>query len=108
MGRGQKAFNLFNQEVDNSTSENKQRGRDRDLITQRNEKLLHRYLFYGLYTDKRRPVVLKQLTLEFDLTEERINRLISEMFDELQMLRNDPPSIKKLAEKYPFFNWSVS
>lgn len=108
MGRGQKIFNLFNEEVEQNTSETKQRGRDRDLIAQRNEKLLYRYFFYGYYTDKRNSAVLKQLSLEFDLTEERISRLMSELFDDLQELRQKPPSIKKMAEKYDFFNWSVS
>lgn len=103
-----KGSTLFNGMFEDAPEvEKKQRGRDSSLIEQRNEKLLHRYFFYGHYTKYRTDYIYEQLMFEFDLTEERIFRLISKHSNAIKQLRNDPPTIKQLAEKYPFYNWSL-
>lgn len=104
---GVRSFNtLFAEEPQKPEEKKLQRGRDADLAARSIEELLHRYLYYGLYTDKRYDVIIHQLTVERHITARRISDIIQENMETLAALRKNPPSLKELREKYPHLVWA--
>ena len=98
---------LFNKLFDTPEveTEEKKKGRNPNHIAARNEQLLHRYIYYGIYTDKRNDAVMDELVKEFHLEKRTIFNVLSDNFDVLIQLRKNPPSLKAIRDKYPHIVW---
>lgn len=105
MGRGAHTFNSLFVDTPIILEDKKLKGRNIDLVAIRNEELLHRYLYYGLYTDKRSDAILDQLVIERHLSKRRLQDIFCENVDILRKMRENPPTIKELREKYPHLVW---
>lgn len=105
MQRGNGIFNTLFSDDTPQVIEKQSKGRNGDLIAERNEFLLDRYFYYGFYTDKRNAVVLALMQKEVFLTERRIYDIVSENITYLTELRKAPPTVKALAQKYPHVTW---
>lgn len=96
---------LFNEQPTSAPEEKANKGRCADLLELRNEELMHRYLYYGLYTDKRNEAIFEQLVVEFYLKHRTVCDLIYANYDKLKEMRKNPPTVKELREMYPHKVW---
>ena len=87
-----------------STNENGT-GRSKDLILQRDTKLIHRYYYYGKFTLKRFEAILEQLKIEFDIEAYTIQERISKNHELISVLKEQQPSITFFRKMYPHINW---
>lgn len=94
-------------EDDTTTTTEKNIGRSADLISKRDEKLVHRHYYYLKIYGLQYQAILEQLSIEFDLT-------ITTIVERLQMsdndrllnkLRKEKTPLQQLRKLYPFFNW---
>jgi len=88
------------------------RGRDPELIRQRDEHLLYRYNYYRskYYKSKNDPRldydwIMEQLGREFYLTPYTVGKKIADNIGLSVRIHREKISIAKLQEKYPFFKW---
>lgn len=81
------------------------KGRNKELINERNLMILHRYYYYVRIQRKRYDDVLDELAKEFFLTCRRIIDIVSENAEKLNEINKNQLSIKDLKTAYPFFIW---
>jgi hypothetical protein len=93
---------LFGPEEEPEVSED-QRGRDPELLEQRNDHLLHRYVWYGTIRPTDYPWVIARLRGDFYLTESTIGQIIAANTDKLRVIRKENLSLKQLREKFPWW-----
>ncbi|MGV0977843.1 hypothetical protein [Empedobacter falsenii] len=84
------------------------KGRAKELIINRNKKLCARFYFYSNLVGLRFERCLSKLKEEFDISESRIDDILSECNEQVAQLENDKMNEKDLKKVYPFFNWSLS
>lgn len=102
--RGSVIFeSLFEPEEDQS--ETPPRGRNPELIARRNELILHRYWFFGAYTQIRHSAVIKALSDEFFLTDRRVQDIIFASGEQLKAMRASPPKLDELRARWPHLSW---
>lgn len=83
-----------------------QRGRSAELIEKRNDRMLHRYVFYvRKFPLHRLEAHAKQLSEEFDLSETRVSELILEHQGEAMRIRQDWPGEAALRKRWPWMVW---
>lgn len=81
-------------------------GRNADLLRQRNDKLFHRYYYYGKILHKKYEVVLFALSSEFDLSESTITQLIEKSQKRIKEIRDKELTRGQLKKLYPLYNWN--
>lgn len=81
------------------------RGRNSELIQFRNRKLVARFYYYSVLLDLKFSRCLKNLVLEFDITESRIGDILSAYSDELTTLERQSVGVVELRKAYPFMAW---
>jgi len=80
------------------------RGRNAELIQQRNEHLLYRFVWYGR-DNYRYEYIVKQLCEEFYLSERTVSQIITDHAADLQKIRQQNPTVDWLRKKYQNFKW---
>jgi hypothetical protein len=83
------------------------KGRSKDLINKRDQKLLYRYYFYAQILRKQYGDILTILSDQFDLSNVRIIVCLSDKHQELKQIFAAKPSVKELSELYPYLNWDL-
>lgn len=84
----------------------KKRGRDEQLVTDRNALIVHRYYFYSKIKGcKHYQDLLDKLTSEFFLTERTIGWIVDSNPGVLTELKKTSPNAIAFKKKYPFMNW---
>lgn len=99
---------LFRPEMPMATVAKQGRGRNIDLVARRNEKIAYRY-YYHAYLQKKHSweVILRELHLEFDLSEATLARIITVcLADPIRLIFKDKPEAKQLKQQFPYFQWS--
>lgn len=97
------------------SSEEKEKGRSKELIAKRNECLVHRYWYYGNYPvklDNKVEGKLSYLSILAILQEEffinsefTIPQVLNECYDMLDELRTKKPSKDYFKKKWPHLVW---
>lgn len=87
------------------TSTTQRRGRSEDQDAERNDRLIHRYLFYGFITGLRYELLTKIISIEFTLSQRTVQNLLAENNAKLRKIRASLPTKKELERKWPFLNW---
>ena len=88
-------------------SNNQSKGRNSDLIFQRNQKLAARFYWYSCLIGFKFSKCLGFLEKEFDLSQSRICDLLTENADLIGNYEYKKIDVTILKDKYPFFNWSL-
>ena len=102
--RGQQL--LFEQLIDKDTQLTVSRqGRSQQLHDLRNECLIDRYFFYLKFTDKRYDAILEKLKQEFFLEAFTIQERITEGYEFLAKLKQEPPQKNYFVKKWPHLVW---
>jgi hypothetical protein len=83
------------------------KGRSKDLINKRDQKLLYRHYFYAQILRKQYADVINRLREEFDLSDVRIIVCLSDKHQELKAIFAAKPSVRDLKELYPYLNWDL-
>lgn len=92
---------LFGEEELALPEADKKRGRDTELVAQRNEHLLMRFIQIGKERpDMKYDYIVKLLVKEFYLAESTIGQLIEDNSDVLHRIRKEGNEAKILKEKY--------
>lgn len=101
------SLTLFTDIFEESTiaPEAKKKGRSSELHTKRNECLIHRYYFYGNFSDMRYTSIIEALATEFFLSTATIPDLIKDNIQLLKELKDKKPNKAFFARKYPHLNW---
>jgi hypothetical protein len=105
MRTGHTLFNELTETQEAPSGIKIRKGRSEELLAQRDDRLIHRYLYYLLYTELRQDVINQHLEEEFDLTGGRILTIIYTYASEIRKLRQNPPTILQLRSKYPHLVW---
>jgi|GEM_PF-444901 len=84
------------------------KGRNTELISQRNHKLCARFYWYSEILNIRFKKTLKFLNEEFDLSEARIAQLLRENTDIIADFEDSKISAAELEKLYPHFNWNFN
>lgn len=101
--RGQKLFNSIIKR--NSDEKLNKRGRNEELLDQRNSCMIARYYYYGKYKGKCFEEILLTMASEFFLTTTRISRIIQENTEVIKEMKDNEVSIYQLQANYPHFKW---
>lgn len=88
-----------------TTSGTKKKGRSSELHAKRNECLIHRYYFYGNFSDMRYTAIIEALAQEFFLSTVTIPEVIQSNIDLLKNLKDIKPNKTFFVKKYPHLNW---
>ncbi len=103
--RGQK---LFNELIKSETAlASTGKGRNQELLAQRNECLIDRYYFFSRFTKKNYEEVLNRLMGEFFLTPDRIARVVQDHAAALKTHRQESTSVNVLQIKWPHLKWQI-
>lgn len=103
--RGTANFNSLFSDILPELTKQEGKGRSPDLNARRDELILYRYFFYGANTPYRYDLIISTLSEEFFLSERRIQDIISTHAILLRQLRQKPPVLTQLKEKYPHLIW---
>lgn len=102
-----RGIHTFNETIINQiTQKPLKKGRNSELIEQRNVLLLNRYYFYANFTKTRYEAVMQLLSGEFFLAERRISDLITNDKGTLSELRRKQPDISYFRKRFPHLSWS--
>ena len=100
--RGTKTFtDIFSDAI----PQGNRKGRNTDLVVKRNDCLLHRYYYYGNFTDKRFDVILEQLHEEFFLSVDTVSRILKENVPAMRELKKKAPDKYYLQSRWPHLKW---
>lgn len=81
-------------------------GRNKQLHASRNRRLLYRYYYYIKLLNKSYPYTITQLSLEFDLSEDRVITSIGENSTLLKVIMHEErPAVEQLCILYPWMVW---
>ncbi len=95
--------NLFSKEVASVREGNA--GRSRRLIDLRNTALCDRYYFHQKVKHYHYAKCVEELSNEFFISQIEITKILRNQQEYLNTLRNDPPTVKQLREKWPWMLW---
>lgn len=100
---------LISELTGSTTAINKivRKGRNAEMIARRDTLLVHRYVYYGIYTELRSEAINSRLEEEFHLTERHFLNIIYDRAKDIRALKTQPPTIGQLRKMYPHFNWST-
>lgn len=84
------------------------KGRNSELIVNRNQKLAARFYFYSCIIGLKFSKCLENLILEFDISESRICDLLAENADVISGLEHKDITLQQLKQHYPFLNWQYN
>lgn len=76
-------------------------------LPERNEALVHRYYFHAEINRMRFDDCIKQLEMEFHLTNPRIIAVLTQCTNEIKRLHETKPCIKEFEKKYPWYSWKL-
>jgi hypothetical protein len=85
--------------------EKQKKGRSEYHNSRRNDCLVDRYLFYGMFSSWRYEKILKELSEEFFLSEVTIPKVIDENLDKLIELKKMKPEKSFFQNKWPHLVW---
>lgn len=81
------------------------KGRNADLIAQRNECLIDRYFYLGETTGLRYELLVKRVAQEFFLSAVTVPEIINDNLDKLLQLKKAKPGKKYFQEKWQHLAW---
>lgn len=106
MARGSTTFsNLFGEDYNLDVPEKQTKGRSASFIEIRNDLLLHRYYYYGQFTEKRFEVITAHLEQEFHLSSRTIQDIITASLHQIKKIKATAPTIKQLRKEFPWMVW---
>lgn len=80
-------------------------GRSPELISKRDEFLLHRFYWKTKVERKVYPDVFQELSEELWLSKIQIQKIITSKIDEVLRIKNSKPDVKDLRSKWPHIIW---
>lgn len=108
-GRGSRLFNnLMNESRNDLKEKYAKRGRNKDLVANRNECLLYRYYYYSKLQKLRYDEVLELMGREFFLANRSITDIIMSKSESLKIVFKEKLSIQELEKKFNFLNWKIN
>ena len=81
------------------------RGRNPELIRERNLHLLYRFYYYRQDNRNSYEWMVAKLAKEFYLTRSTVGQLIAASTKELLQIRNEKATVSDLRKKYPYWVW---
>ena len=81
------------------------KGRNEELLAQRNELLIHRYYYFTKILRLQYGDALKQLRDQLHLETRTITDILQTNSAELYRLHQSKPAIKYFRDKYPYLRW---
>ncbi len=104
MARGSNTLfaDIFEAPVEGVTQ---RKGRSADLHARRKECLVDRYFYYGKLTEKRYPLILEKLSVEFFLSTVTIPEIIDGNYSQLVELKKAAPDSNYFKKKWPHLVW---
>jgi hypothetical protein len=108
MLRGHRTYlSLFQSEqpITDTIALPERRGRNEELIKQRNELLLHRHYFYTKIKKYPYHLLLSSLESEFFLTQRTVMDIVQSNTTLLRRINTDKIESRELRRKYPAMNW---
>jgi len=108
MLRGHRTYlSLFQPEpVTDTITIPERKGRNEELIKQRNELLLHRHYFYSKIKCLQYHMLLEALESEFFITQRTLVDIVQTNSFILKDLNTKKPSAAYFKTKYPFLSWN--
>ena len=105
MARGQTFHSQLTQPE--TPSPTNKRGRSKERIDNRNEKLAHRYFYYAhIQKVKSWDTIVIQLSEELDLCVPTVTRLLTfDIADVVKDLFQQKPTTNELKKRFPYFTW---
>jgi len=103
MQRGSRLFNQLT--VPQLGYAKGEKGRNKLLISKRNNYLIYRYYYYAKIKKRTYSDTLITLSNEFFLTERTIADIIQKSSDEIIKVFKEKLNIKQLTEKIYYLNW---
>ena len=107
VNRGVSVFNalLFDEPVNNQSSDKREQGRSAELIDQRDRFLIYRFYFKAKIQRKIYNDAIVELIPEVYLSKVQIQKIIQTHADDILRLKKNPPTIKDLQKDFPHINW---
>lgn len=93
------------EETTTTAPEARRKGRSPKHNARRNECLIDRYYYYGKYEQKRYSIILETLSEEFFLSPVTIPEVLTENFDQLDLLKRSKPGPGYFKKKWPHLVW---
>lgn len=84
------------------------KGRNSELLKQRNLAIVYRYYFYKSFTKWKYEAIIEKVSEEMYLTNRTITEILTAQVEELREIKADQPPIVRLSRKFPQYNWSIS
>jgi DNA invertase Pin-like site-specific DNA recombinase len=104
--RGAATFkNIFDNTLNNEIG--KRKGRNSNLIEQRNEALVKRFYFYSAFTKMDYESRIKLIAKEFYISVSTVSQLLAKWQLEIKEIKKQKPKISDLKKEYPHYNWSI-
>lgn len=106
MQRGSRLFDkLINDEIEKKQQPSK-RGRNENLIAERNECLIYRYYYYSKIHRLRYADMIEKMQKEFYLSERTVADIIQVNSELVSRIFSGKPEVKTLIIKYNYLNWT--
>lgn len=99
-----KISTLFDTELD--TLHEGTPGRSERLILLRDKALSTRYYYYMRYRHYNYIKTCEELSNEFYISVIQVQKVLKVNTSQLQVFRTEQPTLKQLAQAYPFYMWS--
>jgi hypothetical protein len=83
------------------------RGRNPELLQQRNEKMAYRYYYYAYLKQTRGwEYIVTMLSVEFDISTTTVSKTVTMVLSEtLKDIFQQKPSVQDLKRKFPYLVW---
>lgn len=104
--RGKKS--LFDDSIKIEKSPRLTQGRNKELLSKRNNALIARYYVYTTMTKMRYDSIISILVEEFFLSGYTIAKVLSENYGLLKEIKLKSPTIQSLKKTLPHFNWCLN
>jgi len=97
--------------VPSSKQGKERKGRSAKFISQRNECLVDRYLYYGRLSGKRYDLIIGELSSDFFLSNSTIAELLNDNYEKLSTLKKSYQDLSeihfksKLRNRWPHLSW---
>lgn len=82
------------------------KGRNSELLRQRDEMLGYRYWFYVRIKKMRYDIVMKQLSMEFCISKRRVGDIVIEKSSFIKNISERGTTIHEVKKMYPHLNWN--
>ena len=98
---------LFTELLPIAAPDKQRKGRSETFDTERNERLIHRYLYYSITTGFRYEILIKIISVQFTISQRTVQNIMIENNARLRQVRGSLPTKKELEKRWPFLSWEA-